>query len=91
MRFDRTLAAQGRSPRGAAAARSCGSPSSTPRLRLLGIIAVADPFEGDRREAVRRLHAIGVETVLLTGDNERTATTVAAQVGINASSRGPAS
>ncbi len=54
----------------------------TSSAKLLGIIAVADPLKPTAREAVRRLHAIGVETVLLTGDNERTATTVAAQVGI---------
>jgi Cu+-exporting ATPase len=50
--------------------------------KLLGVIAVADPLKPNARDAVRRLQAIGIETVLLTGDNERTATAVAAQVGI---------
>jgi len=50
--------------------------------RLLGIIAVADPLKPTARDAVRHLQEIGVETVLLTGDNERTAAAVAAQVGI---------
>jgi Cu+-exporting ATPase len=50
---------------------------------LLGIIAVADPLKPTAREAVRHLQEIGVETVLLTGDNERTAAAVAALVGID--------
>jgi Cu+-exporting ATPase len=51
--------------------------------KLLGIIAVADPLKVTAREAVRHLQEIGVKTVLLTGDNERTAAAVAAQVGID--------
>lgn len=50
--------------------------------RLLGIIAVADPIKPTAAAAVRHLHEIGIETVLLTGDNERTAGAVAAQLGI---------
>ncbi|HUZ73783.1 MAG TPA: heavy metal translocating P-type ATPase [Stellaceae bacterium] len=53
-----------------------------PRPALLGLIAVADPIRPTARAAVRRLHAIGIETVLLTGDNERTAAAVAAELGI---------
>jgi Cu+-exporting ATPase len=49
---------------------------------LLGLIAVADPLKPTAAAAVRRLHAIGIETVLLTGDNERTAAAVASQLGI---------
>ncbi len=51
--------------------------------RLLGIIGVADPVKPSARDAVRRLAALGIETVLLTGDNERTATAVAEQIGIS--------
>jgi Cu+-exporting ATPase len=50
---------------------------------LLGLIAVADPIKATARRAVQRLQEIGIETVLLTGDNERTAASVAAQVGIH--------
>lgn len=50
--------------------------------RLLGIIAVADPIRSTARAAVRHLQEIGIETILLTGDNERTAVAVAAQLGI---------
>ncbi|MDE2069237.1 MAG: copper-translocating P-type ATPase [Bradyrhizobium sp.] len=49
---------------------------------LLGLIAVADPLKPTAAAAVRHLHAIGIETVLLTGDNERTAAAVASQLGI---------
>jgi Cu+-exporting ATPase len=52
-------------------------------VRPLGIIAVADLVKPTARDAVRRLHEIGLQTVLLTGDNERTAAAVAAQVGID--------
>lgn len=48
----------------------------------LGLIGVSDPIKPGAAEAVRHLHEIGIETVLLTGDNERTAATVAAQLGI---------
>jgi Cu+-exporting ATPase len=50
--------------------------------KLLGIIAVADPLKPTAREAVRNLQEKGIETVLLTGDNERAAAAVARQVGI---------
>jgi P-type Cu+ transporter len=38
---------------------------------LLGFIAVADPLKPTAQAAVRHLHDIGIQTVLLTGDNER--------------------
>ena len=50
--------------------------------RLLGLIGIADEIKPDAREAVDRLRAAGVEVVMLTGDNKRTAAAVAAQVGI---------
>ena len=50
--------------------------------RLLGLVAVADPVKETSSEAVSRLAGMGVKTVLLTGDQERTARAVAAQVGI---------
>jgi P-type Cu+ transporter len=50
--------------------------------RLAGIIAVADPVKPAARAAVERLHGMGIDTVLLTGDNERTAAAIAAQLGI---------
>jgi Cu+-exporting ATPase len=49
---------------------------------LLGAIGVMDPVRPSAAEAVRRLHAQGIATVLLTGDNRRTAAAVAAALGI---------
>ncbi|MFD2707114.1 heavy metal translocating P-type ATPase [Salibacterium lacus] len=48
-----------------------------------GIIAVADTIKETSKEAVQRLHETGLEVVLLTGDNQRTADAIAAQVGIS--------
>ena len=56
--------------------------SLDPHPELLGIIAVADPLKPTARAAVDHLKEIGIETVLLTGDNERTAAAVAAELGI---------
>jgi Cu+-exporting ATPase len=53
-----------------------------PDVRWLGLIAVADPVKPTARSAVQQLHSIGIQTVLLTGDNERTAAAVAAELGI---------
>ncbi len=53
-----------------------------PRPRPIGLIAVADPVKPAARAAVARLHEMGIATVLLTGDNERTAAAVAAALGI---------
>ncbi len=50
--------------------------------RLLGAITVADTVAPGSREAIARLHAMGLETMLLTGDHRRTAEAVAAEVGI---------
>ena len=53
-----------------------------PVPRLLGIIGAADPLKPTAAAAVRRLQAIGIETILLTGDNERTAAAVASRLGV---------
>lgn len=49
---------------------------------LVGLLALADTVRPEAAEAVRRLHACGVHTVLLTGDNAAAAQHVARQVGI---------
>jgi Cu+-exporting ATPase len=51
--------------------------------RLLGIVAVSDRIKDDSRQAIRDLAAMGLRTVMLTGDNERTARAVADEVGIH--------
>ncbi len=50
---------------------------------LLGMIAVADTIKEDSPEAVRELQAMGIEVVMLTGDNQRTAEAIGKQVGVD--------
>ena len=51
--------------------------------RVRGLLVVADTVKPTSAEAVRRLRALGLRPVLLTGDNEATARAVAAEVGID--------
>jgi Cu+-exporting ATPase len=51
--------------------------------RARGVLAVSDTVKPSAVEAVAALREMGLETVLLTGDNRRTAEAVAAQVGIS--------
>ena len=50
--------------------------------KLAGIIAVADTLKDSSAEAVRRLKDLGVDVIMLTGDNKRTAQAIAKKVGI---------
>ncbi len=47
-----------------------------------GAVAVADPIRDTSAAAVRRLRELGMDVVMLTGDNERTARAIAAEAGI---------
>jgi Cu+-exporting ATPase len=49
-----------------------------------GILAVADPVKSTTLEAIGELHALGLEVVMLSGDNRRTAAAVARQLGLDA-------
>ncbi len=51
--------------------------------KILGVIAVADVIKEDSPEAIRQLQNMGIEVVMLTGDNERTATAVGKQAGVD--------
>ncbi|MGG0642343.1 heavy metal translocating P-type ATPase [Sporosarcina gallistercoris] len=48
-----------------------------------GVIAVADTVKESSAQAVKELHALGMEVIMLTGDQERTAKSIAATVGID--------
>ncbi len=50
--------------------------------RCLGVLAVSDTIRPTAKSAIEALHGMGLRTVLLTGDNPRTAAAVAASVGI---------
>ena len=51
--------------------------------KLAGLIAIADTLKDDAKEAVDRMKAAGLEPIMITGDNRRTAKAVASQVGIS--------
>ena len=50
---------------------------------LLGCIAISDAVKADAKAAVDRLAAQGIHTVMITGDNRRTAEAIASQIGIS--------
>ncbi len=50
---------------------------------LAGIIAVADQIKEDSAQAIRELKNMGIQTVMLTGDNERTAKAISRQAGVD--------
>ena len=51
--------------------------------RFIGTIAVADTIKEDSRAAICELKNMGLKVVMLTGDNEHTASAIAAQVGVD--------
>ncbi len=50
---------------------------------VLGIVMVADAIKPEAKDAITKLHSLGIKTVMLTGDNQNTANYIAKQVGID--------
>ena len=51
--------------------------------KMLGVVAVADTPKATSAEAVRQFQALGIDVVMLTGDNQRTAQAVGRALGVN--------
>ncbi|MCM3389966.1 cadmium-translocating P-type ATPase [Ureibacillus chungkukjangi] len=53
------------------------------KKKILSLIAVADEMRESSKEVISKLNHMGIETVMLTGDNERTAEAIGKQVGVS--------
>jgi len=51
--------------------------------KVVGIIALADTIKPKAKEALKKLHNMGIEMVMITGDNRRTAEAIARKLGID--------
>jgi Cu+-exporting ATPase len=71
------LAADGKTPVFVALGEQSGE------MRAAGIVAVADVLKKSSKAAIERLHEMGIEVAMITGDNRKTAEAIAKQVGID--------
>jgi Cu+-exporting ATPase len=51
--------------------------------QVAGIIALADTIKPNAKEALEKIHKMGIETLMLTGDNQRTAEAIAREAGVD--------
>lgn len=65
------------------AASPKGTSGTSGTFEVLGYIAIADRLRNTSAQAVRRLQSMGIEVIMLTGDNPATAAAIAKQVGIS--------
>jgi Cu2+-exporting ATPase len=80
---DRQISLDGLSDRAAALAKEGNTPMFVAiDGRAAGIVAVADTIKPSARKTVQRLQAQGIEVVMMTGDNRRTAEAVSKELGI---------
>lgn len=49
----------------------------------VGVIAIADEVKKQSKAAIKQLHALGIRTAMVTGDNQKTADAIAKQVGVD--------
>lgn len=62
--------------------RGCTAIIVSENKKVLGIFGVADSVRDDSKEAILKLNSLGYEIFMITGDNERTARSIASKVGI---------
>jgi P-type Cu+ transporter len=51
--------------------------------RVIGLLGISDPIRASSRQAIDRLHQLGLQIVMLTGDNQTTAAVVARSLGLD--------
>lgn len=66
----------------------CAARGETPMLlaidkKVVGLVSVSDPIKSDSEDAVKALRKLGVQVMMVTGDNQATARAIAKQAGIS--------